>query len=481
MKRIFLTTTLPYANSKAHIGHSFEFILADAFARWQRSRGNQVTFNLGLDEHGSKIYDAAHAAGKHVEDYLNELAYTWRDFCQDFNIEYDNFYRTSHKAHHEKVKQVWTRFVDQGYIYKKHYRGIYCAGCEAFKLPKDLVVGEKGHPVCPDHPHLDPKIVEEENYFFRLTEFKEQLLDWIKNSPAGNEFLVPREKRIELINLIHDVQDISVSRTRESTPWGVDVPGDADQVIYVWFDALLNYIFAAGYGTDDFNWDYVVQLCGPDNLRFQAVIFQALLAALNIKYTDKLLVHGTVKDQFGRKMSKSLGNTIDPVEQLQKYGADPVRYYTLANLSTYQDSSWSEQDLVNYWNANICNGYGNLVSRVTHLIDTKCDGLAGDQVDIELTTRTWGHYSKGLVAWDNWEPQTALKHAQDLVNECNLYIQENQPWKMEDPRVVLQSLHYVLGLATELYAPVFPDKAEAVRKALETNKKAIIFDRLDLK
>jgi methionyl-tRNA synthetase len=287
----------------------------------------------------------------------------WLDFCDKFQIKYDSFYKTSDKSHHDKVQIIWNRFVERGDIYKKYYSGTYCLGCESFKIEKDLVDGK-----CQDHPTTPLQLIEEENYFFKLTKYKETLLNWIDLNP---DFLQPQYKIEELRNIINSSEDISISRLKENCPWGISVPNDSDQIIYVWFDALLNYIFAAGYLTEDFKWDRVIQICGPDNLRFQALIFQSFLESEGIKKSDKLLVHGTILDKDGKKISKSIGNVIDPFDQLQKWGLDAVKYYSLAGLSTYSDSNWNEDELVRLFNNEICNYWGNLVARTLQLDDTK--------------------------------------------------------------------------------------------------------------
>lgn len=469
-EKTFITTTLPYVNSKPHIGHLFEFILADSLTRFLKHNGKEVYFNTGIDEHGVKVYTKSIELNKNISDYLSDLNNVWIDFCQKFNIKYDNFYRTSDKSHHEKVKIIWNRFLERGDIYKKNYKGKYCVGCESFKLDKDTIDGK-----CTDHPTTNLVDVDEENYFFKLTNYKSSLLNWINNNP---DFLEPKSKLDELKYLINNSEDISISRLKENCPWGVEVPNDVNHVIYVWFDALLNYIFAAGYLTDNFNWDNVIQLCGPDNLRFQAIIFQSFLESEKIKKSDKLLVHGTILDKDGKKISKSLGNVIDPIEELGKYGYEPIRYYSLTGLSTYSDSNWNSNDLVAIWNNEVCNDWGNLLSRTLHLIDIK---LNGNLVEVESDFKIKVDDDVTLVKehWNNYHFRDALVKTNEIVKFANKYINDVKPWSAENPNSSLSNLYYLIKEVNELYYSVLPDKYNEVKTAIEQKKKAIIFNKIE--
>ncbi len=471
-KKTFLTTTLPYINSKPHVGHLFEFILADAISRFLKVQGNDVQFNVGLDEHGLKVYTKAIELGVTPQEYISDLTTLWLDFCRAFHINYDTFYKTSDTAHHEKLQTIWRVLVASDLIYKGKYAGNYCLGCESFKLDKELINGK-----CPDHQSTELQFVEEEMYFFRLTNFKDSLLHWIETSP---NFLHPASKRSELINLINDVRDIPVSRNKEKCPWGIEVPDDSDHVMYVWFDALHSYICSAGFLTPKFEWGNVIQICGADNLRFQAVIFQAFLQTHGIHKTNTLLVHGTILDAAGKKMSKSDGNVIDPIEQLNKYGLDAVRYYTLT-LNTYGDSSWNETDLVNRFNSEICNDYGNLISRVLHLIETKrpegdiCE-FENPQSDISL------HTSKEYVLitelWSQFKIKEAIAATNSLVNYGNKYINDTKPWSSLAYLEILGNMYHFIRRLNSLYYPVFPHRTSGIRNAIASQRKAILFNKI---
>lgn len=480
-KKKFITTTLPYANSVPHIGHAFEFILGDSITRYYREKlgDTNVHFNVGLDEHGKKIYDSATELGITPEQYLVGLNHNWKKFCSLFSIEFNSFYRTSHSQHIDKVQKVWVDFRNRGLIYKRPYSGLYCVGCESFKLEKDLI--PQGFNVdgrCPDHPNLRVQQVEEENYFFALSKYKKQLLKWFETTDA----IKPESKREELRIFLEDLQDISISRKRESVPWGVSVPDDSSQVVYVWFDALLNYIISAGYfkDKDSFNdyWSESIQIFGPDNLKFQAAIFQGLLCALDIPQTKDLLCHGTIVDKDGRKMSKTVGNVVDPIVQLEKFGVDAVRFYAMFGLNIYGNSSWDESKLIDLYNAHLADIYGNLLSRVVHLASKREDWNIYAKWDRDLFEP---QFEEVEALWDKHEVSGALHKVNDILSQANRYITENEPWKKEgeESLSVLVTLYWCLRSATTFYAPVIPNKAREAEESLKTLTKIILFPKLE--
>jgi methionyl-tRNA synthetase len=477
MSKKYITTTLPYANSVPHIGHAFEFIIGDAITRYFRGKlgDTNVHFNIGLDEHGKKIHDASVASGKPTQQYLDELNAEWRRFCSLFNIQANTFYRTSHPKHYKRVSDFWNECKNKGFIYKKSYVGTYCVGCESFKLEKDLIDGK-----CEDHPNVELQQVEEENYFFTLSKFRKELQHWFETEL----YLRPYSKREELKNFIDDIQDISISRKRESVPWGVPVPGDGSQVMYVWFEALLNYIMVIGYddNKEEFEqyWKDSVQIFGPDNLKFQAAIFQGMLSAAGIKHTSALLCHGTILDKEGKKMSKTVGNVIDPIDQLNKYGIDAVRYYALAGLQTYGNSGWDEDQLVKLYNAHLADNYGNLLTRVVHLINLK-----DIDTDYHLPTESDifnSHLETVRDLWENYDVSTALHKLNDIMKLANQYITEKQPWSKEskDADVVLRTLYWVLSEATLYYLPAIPNKGREAYESLLNCRKEIVFPKIAL-
>jgi methionyl-tRNA synthetase len=512
-KAKYITTTLPYANSTAHIGHAFEFIIADALSRYFKYNGVETFFNLGLDEHGLKIQEAAEKKGITPKEYVDEILYNWLQFIDKFRIDsYDSFYRTSDAEHAPKVQQFWNEALQRGDIYKKKYSGTYCVGCESFKLEKDL---EKKYfagadaafedseihihykLVCPDHPTTELKEIQEENYFFRLSKYRNELQEWFNQNPG---FLEPILKSEELKNIIENVEDISISRLKSVVSWGVPVPGDDEQTVYVWFDALLNYIFAAGYYSlrsdrpafkEGWIDSEVIQICGPDNLKFQAVIFQGLLASAGIKKTDKLLVHGTILDANGRKMSKTLGNVIDPIDQVNKYGVDAVRYYALAGLRTYGNSSWDEKLLVELHNSHLADDFGNLVSRVGHLAGKFLKDYEDDP-NIELDY-SYVQDDKFCVffdqqindvirpLWESYKISEALDETNKLVKSLNKKFGDEEPWKKgKEGWVTVLEVHYAISKVNELYYPVIPGKVGEVRIALQECVKSKIFPKIEI-
>ena len=511
-KSKYITTTLPYANSPAHIGHAFEFIIADALVRYFKYRGDNVFFNIGLDEHGLKIQQASARAGVTPQVYVDKLSESWKAFIEIFEINsYDNFYRTSDDNHTLKVQKFWREAIERGDIYKKKYTGIYCVGCEEFKNERDLIDEPTGKQevkavdsfhldpivrplrVCPDHPTTKLQEVEEENYFFRLSNYRGQFLQWLH---VNDKFFEPKKKIKEFDKIIEDLQDISVSRLKDTVSWGVSVPDDDTQTIYVWFDALLNYIFAAGYYDDEdsfkekWNESEVIQICGPDNLKFQSVIFQGLLISAGIKKSDKLLVHGTILDRDGRKMSKSVGNVVDPVAQVQKYGIDAVRYYALKGLRTYGNSSWDEELLVSTYNSDLADDYGNLVTRVTVLAGKALDNFEDDpnvELDYSYISDIWRAAIDIRVEeikniWNNYLISEALQETNKLVKELNKRIGDAEPWKdLEKGWPLVLELHYALDKINELYYPVIPTKAGEIRVALKECEKIKPFPKLEIK
>lgn len=458
-------------NSVPHIGHAFEFILGDAISKHLKSKKIDTHFNIGLDEHGLKVWLKSQELGITPEEHVDNLTVLWKDFCKKFQIDYDSFYKTSEQSHHDKVSVVWDNFIKRGDIYKKSYNGKYCIGCESYKLEKELIDGR-----CEDHPTTEIKQVEEENYFFKLTKYKENLLDWINKNP---KFLEPQSKLDELKNLIVGSEDISISRLKENCPWGIDVPGDSTQIIYVWYEALWNYAFAAGYLTDNFKWDNVIQLCGPDNLRFQAIILQSFLESEGIKKSDKLLVHGTILDKDGRKISKTLGNVIDPIDQIDKYGLYPVRYYALAGLNTYSNSSWNEEDLSKIWNSDIVKDWGNLVSRTLHLIDIRLDGVVVDQPEDSFVTIVDEYKASIGELWDTFKIKEALSKTNELVKYANKYITDKEPWKSTTYGFELSNLHLLILTVNDLYTPVFgSSETTKVIDLIKTGKKCILYKQI---
>lgn len=478
-KKLYITTTLPYVNAEPHIGHALEFVQADAISRYFKNKlgRENVFFNVGTDEHGLKIFRKAEEEGLGVIEFVDKYSQRFKDFCKLFLVEYDSFYRTSEKNHHEAAQRFWKKCDENGDIYKKKYSGWYCVGCERYITEKELVDGK-----CPDHGVV-PEERNEENYFFKLSKYREHLLNWLKDNP---DCLKPFSKVEELKRIISEAEDISISRLKESLPWGIEVPNDPEQVFYVWFDALTNYVNVIGFGKDEERlkeWWPGVQLFGPDNLRFQGSIWQGMLASVGLPQSYKLLEHGMVLGPDGRKMAKSLGNVISPFDQEKKYGAEIVRFYLLSGISTYGDSAYKEDDLVNMYNSRLANNFGNLLNRVIHLSNTK-------EVEINNLGEVDAHFKKEVDSYADaakqlfgyFEIALGSEKVDELADFGNKYITKEEPWKKELPlettQKILNNLSYLLSVVIELYSPIIPSSAEKAKRALEQRESIILFSKI---
>ncbi|KKU65037.1 MAG: methionyl-tRNA synthetase, methionyl-tRNA synthetase [Candidatus Amesbacteria bacterium GW2011_GWC1_47_15] len=349
--KFYITTTLPYVNADPHIGFAMEIVEADAVARLHQQMGEEVIFNFGTDEHGLKIYRKALEQGKEPQDYADEYAARFDNLKKALNLSYNYFIRTTDMHHKSAAFEFWKRCKANGDIYKKNYRVKYCVGCELEKTNSELV-DEK----CPIHPNLEIEIIEEENYFFKFSKYQQPLLDFYKKNP---DFVIPEGKFNEIKSFVQSgLEDFSISRLKSKMPWGIDVPGDLQQVMYVWFDALINYISTLGWPEDrqkftDF-WPGL-QVAGLDNLRQQSAIWQAMLMSAGLPNTKQIFIHGFMTVN-GQKISKSLGTSIDPIAMADKYGTDAVRYFLLAKVHPYDGSDFSYDKFEEAYNSDLANG-----------------------------------------------------------------------------------------------------------------------------
>lgn len=469
MSKKYITTTLPYINGQgAHIGHTFEFCLADVITSYYRYKlgASNVFLNVGVDEYGQKIYLKAQEEGfENTQDYCNAMAIKWKEFCSVFQVDYDKFYRTTSVDHGSQARRYLSELEYKGHTYRKSYAGQYCAGCEAFITDKELVDGNK----CPTH--LQPtQPVSEDNLFFQLSKF----------APDIKDILVNKNLSLELKNLMSEVYDLSV--TRKNVQWGVKY--SEDEIIYIWLEALTNYLFAIDYYNDPqyFHsfWSNSLIICGKDNLKFQAYILQALLLANGIPQTKEILVHGTILDAQGIKMSKTLGNVIDPLEQVNKFGLSPVKYYLTMVLQTFEDSKYSESDLINAWNSEVVNGLGNLISRTLHLIDIK--GVEPDESYLSLDTKNiiTSQCSAIENAFEGYNFNIVRRELNNVITGLNIRLQIEKPWELDDVLAfsVLNDVYYELKSIIPYYCIVLKEYSESLSKAFEVNKKVIIFGRI---
>ena len=473
-KRTYITTTLPYANGAPHAGHLFEFVLADIATRGRRLVGENVYLNIGLDEHGGKI--AKSTGGIPLADFRKKIRRTWKAFAEDWNISYSNFYQTATDSHREQVVAFWNKLVASGHLELKDYTGHYCVGCESFKTQTELEDG-----ICPDHPNTPIQEISEENYFLLLKDLKQAILE----NAESQIKLQPESKRKELLRYANEVEDLSVSRIHTPQSNLIQSP-DPNHDIYVWVDALLNYIFAAGYNEEPRRFfDYwttgeTVQICGPDNLKFQGVIWQYLLQAAGLPLTNQLLVHGTIRDKDGAKMSKTVGNVINPQEELDEYGVDAVRYYIAAGLPTYQDSNWNPEELQELHDAHLVNGFGNLARRVTVLFDKNdwSDKLCEsedwflDNVSEEVRKDVQRLSNETLLAYDTFQFNQAALAINKLNYYGNKYLQDNAPWSKtasdEDKLQTLIDAWWTVKNIIKLYEPIIPTKIGEIKLQVDS-------------
>lgn len=465
MKNKFISTTLPYINSVPHIGHCFEFVLADVIAEYHRLNQSTVIFNVGIDEHGQKVEKKALELGyTSTQKYCDELAENWLSFCNLLKINYDNFYRTTNSVHKERV----LRFYDtiQPFINSKDYVGKYCLGCESYITEKELVWGR-----CSIH-NSELVLISENNKFFNLVEFAAR----IKN------VLVDKSKSKELRNIVGDSTELSI--TRKNVTWGIPT-GEEGEVFYVWFEALLNYIFALEEHTIskfhfDAFWENSTIICGKDNLKFQAFILQALLLAGGYPQTKEVLVHGNILDSNGIKLSKSIGNIIDPVEQVYKYGVDAVRYYLVFGLNTFEDSKYSESDLVNKWNNDIVNGLGNLISRLLHLIELRNVVLDESSLDGLTNDKISEFKDFANAAFNGYHFKDADTILNGLIFNLNRRITLEKPFdkSCENYSQILNEIYFQLKVAIPYFGLILKEHKPKLDLAFRENKKAIIFKKM---
>jgi methionyl-tRNA synthetase len=479
MKKFFITTSIAYTNAPPHIGFALELIQADVLARYHRLIGEDVFFLTGTDEHGSKIERAAGKAGKTPEEFTNEISSRFQKLTKVLNISNDDFIRTTDKKKHwPTVEEAWKRLLEKEDIYKKKYKGLYCVGCEAFLKEKDLVNGK-----CPNH-QKEPEIIEEENYFFRLSKYGNQVK---KEIEKDNIKIIPETRKKEILSFIKQgVEDISISRSKEKLSWGISVPEDKDQTIYVWFDALLNYISALGYDKERENfkkfWPADVQCIGKDIFRFHALMWPAILIALDLPRPKNILVHGFITVE-GQKMSKSLGNVVDPFELIDKFGSDAVRYFLLREIPSTEDGDFSPKRFKERYNSDLAFGLGNLVSRILKLANiSNSQFLISNQFSNQnfqkIINQTQNQYKKAL---DNFKFNESLALIWQLISYCDKYIEKEKPWelltnsKRQIANNVISDLLFAIGKISEFLQPFLPETSEKIKTQLKDKKSEPLF------
>jgi len=475
MGKFYITTTLPYVNAEPHIGFAMEIIKADVIARYHRARGDEVIFNTGTDEHGVKIYRTAIEQNKNPQEYVDEYAAKFGELKSLLNVSYTHFIRTSDPDHKKAAQEFWRLCAARGDIYKKSYRIRYCVGCELEKTDSELTDG-----ACPIHPNLKLELLDEENYFFRFSKYQQPLLDFYKAHP---DFVLPSFRFHEIKRFVADgLQDFSISRIKAKMPWGVPVPDDDEQVMYVWFDALINYISTLGW-PDDVKGEFQnfwpgTQIAGKDNLRQQSAMWQAMLMSAGLPLSKQILIHGfiTVND---KKMSKSLGNVIAPKALVEKYGTDPVRYYLLREIPSGEDGDFSYEKFEQRYNGDLANGLGNLVARVATLGEKVSPTAVHGEGDIEKEIRTEidrvrALYEKSL---HEFRLNESLGHAWELISFADKYINDKKPWTIKDDRDqfsrVVANACYIVDAVRKLIQPFLPKTAEKIREQISVGASEI--------
>ena len=469
MNKYFISTAIPYVNADPHIGFALELIQADVLARHNRQVGDQVFFVTGTDENALKNIQAAEKAGEDVKKFVDERARTFKKLTEALNISNDDFMRTTEERHIRGAQKFWQACKSED-IYKKSYKGLYCVGCEEFKTQKDLIEG-----VCPEH-RTKPEIVEEENYFFKLSKYQDKLLKLVESDELK---ITPSSRKNEILEFIRGgLEDFSISRSRERAKnWGIPVPGDDSQIMYVWFDALTNYINALGYGISLVGEDarfkefwengQTAHLVGKGITRFHAMYWPAMLLSAGLALPKEIFVHGYVTVD-GEKISKSIGNVVDPFHVVEKYGVDSVRYFLLREIPSGEDGDFSYKKLEERYNGDLANGLGNLVQRVATLIENNLDGeliYSKDKSDKHegnnMNSESYDNAIKEFRLHD------ALGQIWKLVTEANQYIDERKPWieVKDNPENFLKTMTTLVGMIHRvawLLQPFLPETAQKI-------------------
>lgn len=470
-KTFYITTTLPYVNAPLHMGHALEFIRTDTIARYKMVQGYDVYFNTGTDEHGVKIYEKASEQGMTVKEFVDRGFAVFKEQLEMFGVSKDvHFIRTTDKHHEEAAQELWRMVEKNGYIYKKNYEAKYCVGCESEKTDSEL--DEKGE--CKDHPGRPLQIINEENYFFKYSAFQTKLLDFYNKNP---KFVIPEFRYNEMKSFVEGgLQDFSISRIKSKMPWGVAVPGDENQVMYVWFDALTNYISTLGWPDNNEQFEKYwssgtpTQYCGKDNTRFQSAMWQAMLMAADLPNSHQVVVNGFITADGGLKMSKTLGNVVDPRDIVNEYGTDALRYFLLAEVSSFEDSPFTMERFKDAYNSGLANGIGNLTNRIMKMAETNLE--VWPEIPQMKMTEDW---VPAINAMENFNIQEAMGVLMKHVSELDELIQSKQPFKLvktnkEEATLIIKDLVIKLNNIGIMLAPVLPETSKKILEIVASKK-----------
>lgn len=448
--KVFITTAIDYTDDIIHIGHAYQKVLADCVARIYREKigKENVLFLTGTDEHGQKVYNWAQKAGKNPKDYVDEISHADKLQQDSLNISYDRFIRTTDEDHKAEARDFFAKSYKNGYVYKGIYKGLYCEGCEEFVKEKNLI---NGH--CQYHPTKEIQVIEDENYFFEWTAFKNFLTDLFTQN---KDFVLPESRYKEMKAFINEIEDIPVTRRKERLPWGIETSIDKDQVLWVWFDALVNYLT---FGKEKGFWDNdtsIFHFLGKDNARMHALLWPAMLKSAGYRVPTTIYVNAFLSLN-GQKISKSLGNIIRPADLVEKYGVDVVRYYLLRYGPILEDADFSEERLKEVYNADLANGLGNLVARVAKLCDKWKISLAST-IDIDWS----GEWAKPI---DEFRVDIILQNIWEQIKSVDKHINENEPWKITEEARAREVLTWEEGQVLEIgkkLAPFMPATSEKI-------------------
>lgn len=468
----YITTTLPYVNADPHIGFALEMVQSDTLARYWRLMGEDVFYTTGTDEHGQKIAEKADGEGVERQEYVDRYAASFETLKESLNLSYDNFVRTTDDAHKTAAQEIWKRCEAAGDIYKKTYKGLYCVGDEMFMKESELVDGK-----CPNHPNMELQEVEEENYFFKLSNYQSYLEEYLSQEGV----IVPEWRRQEALTFVQGgLEDFSISRQKDRMDWGIPVPGDDNHVMYVWFDALTNYISTLGWPEDAEGnfakyWEggQTLQFAGKDQVRFQSIMWQAMLKSAGMKATDQVFYHGFI-NSGGQKMSKSLGNVIAPQEMVDRYGTDATRYVLLRHVHPVDDSDLTWEKMDEYYTANLVNGLGNLTARIMKMCEQHLEPATFEPMDASTIDAPY------LLDF-----QPAMDHIWTQIQELDEIIAATEPFKLIKTdelaaKNILVNLRERLIHIGRLLLPAMPETSVIIREAVKANQKPEnLFSRLE--